>query len=213
MNTEQILSLFKSPPDGMRPNLEKIFRIDEWVYSTDGMILIRTKYENCDFVVESPENAPRCEEVIPKVNKKSELIINKSDFDKLITEDEYEEAEIDCKVCDGHGEVEWEFERWTREDDCPNCDGSGYEDSRKKTGNKTFKSFQLVKLGNAYFDISKFYKIVLVSDALNEPVFLISSNIETSANLLKVGNFEIVIMSVIYKEDSSYEVVFEIFEK
>lgn len=37
----------------------------------------------------------------------------------------------DCPVCNGEGEVEWQFDHYSKTDDCPECEGDGFLNRRK----------------------------------------------------------------------------------
>lgn len=64
---------------------------------------------------------------------------------------------VECKECDGSGEVYWEYtdnSGHTHEhlDECPVCDGTGEieHEKTKKTGKKILKSEAVINVGNAY---------------------------------------------------------------
>lgn len=191
-----VFSLFCGT-DTMRPDMQLPFEINGKIYATDAYTLIRCEKSHCDFEITNPHTPPNCEAVMPIPNTEKVLHIDKSVFEQYKTEDEYESIgeDVECKVCDGHGEVEWEFESYTKDDDCPACDGSGYEAEKKavKTGRKTFGNFR-VKLNETYFRMDIFYKLIKVRDFLGGEITLLYQSKPTSGVLFKIGFCEILLM-------------------
>jgi hypothetical protein len=202
-----ILNLFIGNDD-RRPVFNKPFEVNGKVYATDAHVLIRTDKKNIDFIIDNEHLPPKVEQVIPERNLNEILNINKEMFESLKTADEYEFSgkDIDCKTCDGHGEVEWEFEHYTHDFDCPVCNGSGLSEERrgKKTGGKTFGD-SIVKLKDAYFRVRLFYKLIEVKDRAGGDVYLTGYKDKRSGVLFKIGDYEIVIMPLLIEDESEYE--------
>ena len=137
-----------------KTKLTKPFKNGNTIFATDGHSLIYTSAKNYfGFFVEN-DKTPDCSKFLIEPNCKHHIPI--TDLSEFKTEDEFEEVgeNIECKVCDGFGEVEWEFDRYTKKDDCPACDGSGYSRETQKipTGNKTF-GITYVKIKDVTFRI------------------------------------------------------------
>lgn len=195
--TEKIFNLFTGKIKD-KPVFEKPFEINGKVYATEYHKLIRIDKSLIDFELQPPAgDVPSCEAVIPVPNISIPITYNLQAFEALKTEDEFKEVGeyIDCKTCDGHGVVDWEFEHYTKEDDCPVCDGNGYASKPKKvpTGQKTFGT-SYVKCGVSYFMANLFYSIIEVAEITQKPIFLIGQPGEKKASLFKVGDFEILLM-------------------
>lgn len=207
-----VFSLFLGD-DKFRPAMHKPFEINDKVYATDAYTLIRTDKANIDFVLDNDHAPPNCEGVMPESNLNEVLTIEKEMFEPFKTADEYEFAgeDIECETCEGSGEVEWEFEHHTRNFDCPVCEGSGWSEKKRgrKTGGKTFGK-SVVKVRDAYFYVSRFYKLVKVRDILGGDICLVAYKNKTSGVLFKVGNCEILLMPVLVESSNDYDAVLNI---
>lgn len=138
--------------DKIRPVFNTPFAQGEYVYASDGHILIRVmrcatngSYNHSD--------KPGCS--ILFIETREELPITIQQLEKLISGVEKVEEtktvgeDIECKECEGFGVVEWEYEEWTKDFDCPACDGSGYSSESKKvpTGRMIPDPYAVIKLG------------------------------------------------------------------
>lgn len=81
---------------------------------------------------------------------------------------------IECKECDGSGEVYWEYtdnHGHTHEylHDCPICDGTGElePEKTKKTGKQIIKEDAVINIGNAYFFAKNICKLKSAMDFLD----------------------------------------------
>ncbi len=194
---EKAFSLFVGESTS-RPWMSKPFELDGKIYATDDHALVRTEKKNIDFVLDNEHIAPiTLIDIIPQVNTIEILNISNEMFEPLKTEDEYEYAgkDIECKTCEGSGQVEWEFQHYTKELDCPICDGVGLSGKKRKikTGGKTFGK-SLVKVRDAYFDTALFYRLVKVRDILGGDIELISYRGKYPGVMFKIGVCEILIM-------------------
>lgn len=209
-----VFSLFCSD-DELRPAMMKPFLQNGKVYATDPWTVIFANQNDIDFdyTNEYLEKAPNVEKVIPMPNTSKILNVKIEDFEKYKTEDEYEDTgeDIECKTCDGTGEVEWEFEMWTKDFDCPKCDGTGYSEEKKqrKTGNKTFGVYR-VKMGEIYFDMKKFYRLLQVQNLLGCEIELIHSSSPTSIHCFNVGICTVCLMPCPLDRDDDCEGVLNI---
>lgn len=136
------------------------------VWSTDGYSLIRVKPER--LIGEYPKgelNLPPLE--CPCKKKITIEAINKAlgecpkVDEEIITQDA-----IECKECDGSGEVYWEYtdnngHTHERLYDCPICDGTGEleHEKTKKTGKQIIKEDAVINIGNGYFRAKNIQKL------------------------------------------------------
>ncbi len=193
-----VFSMFVSK-DYLRPAMCKPFVQNGKVYATDATMVIFIDEKDCDFEVknEYQEKAPNVEAIVPIPNTSKIIYVQQSDFDKFKTEDEleYTGEEINCETCNGEGVVEWEFEHYTKDFDCPKCDGTGYKEEKqqRKTGNKIFGVCR-VKVGETYFDMKRFYKLIQVQKVIGGDIELIYSEKPNTIHSFKIGKCTILIM-------------------
>lgn len=196
MIKEEAFNLFVSS-DTLRTAWQKPFEINGNVYSTDGHSMIFCEKDICDFTINNPHTPPNCESIIPKPNIHRIVDLQKSDFDVFKTEDElmFTGEDIECKTCDGHGEVEWEFQSYTMDADCPVCDGSGFDEVKKsiKTGNKTFSRFY-VNVLDVLVDFKYFNRLIKVSELLDSPIELIHLSDLRKGVLFRIGQVKVLLM-------------------
>lgn len=105
--------------------------------------------------------------------------------------------DVKCTECEGNGQVEWEYERWTKEFDCPKCDGEGYESESRQvpTGEKEIDGLNLVDVKESRFSIKMIDRLIKVKNLLNEnEITLIFQETENMANIFRIGNVEILCM-------------------
>ena len=105
--------------------------------------------------------------------------------------------DIKCTECDGDGQVEWEYNNWTKDFDCPKCDGDGYESESKQipTGEFEIDGLNLVDVKNSRFSIKMIERLLKVKDLLLEnEITLVFQEAENKANVFKIGKVEILCM-------------------
>lgn len=182
------------------------------IYATNGSIMINILKSYCDFEV--PNTA---EFDIGKFNFNQDkqniiLTIDESEIEKFKTFELKElisEEEL-CETCQGYAQVEWTFEHYTMDEDCPVCKGSGLSKERqwRKTGEKTFESNYIVKLGDAYLNMSFFYKLLEVKKQLNEQdIVLLNVPIHNKPVYFQIGKCEILIMPMLVQDELNYEIM------
>ena len=166
-NEAELLSMFcdKSYSNPLRSNPFFNSKCNE-VWSTDGYSLIRVKPER--LIGEYPKgelNLPPLE--CPCKKKITIEAINKAlgECPKVDEEIIIQDA-IECKECDGSGEVYWEYtdnNGHTHEllYDCPICDGTGKlePEKTKKTGKQIIKEDAVINIGNGYFRAKNIQKL------------------------------------------------------
>ena len=174
-NEAELLSMFcdKSYSNPLRSNPFFNTRYNE-VWSTDGHILIRIKPER--LVSEYPKGEltlPALE--FPCKKKVTIEALNKAlnECPKIDEEIVIQDA-VECKECDGSGEVYWEYTDNTGHthehlDECPVCDGTGEieHEKTKKTGKKILKAKAVINVGNAYIFAHNIYKLKFAMDFLS----------------------------------------------
>lgn len=118
---QECFSLFYGN-DSLRPAFYNPIIWKGRVYATDAHALIITDKSNIDFEFENEHKGHDLSKILPPINISEFLIV--PDLEYLKTADETKEVgeDIKCQECDGFGEVEWEYERWTKDFDCPKCD-------------------------------------------------------------------------------------------
>lgn len=174
-NETELLSMFcdKSYSDSLRSNPFFNTKYNE-VWSTDGSILIRVKPER--LVGEYPKGELSLPHLERPCKKKITIeAINKalSECPKVDEEIIIQEA-IECKECDGSGEVYWEYTDnncYTHEhlDECPVCNGTGElePEKTKKTGSQIIKEDAVINISIAYFSCKNICKLKSAMDFLN----------------------------------------------
>ena len=127
------------------------------------------------------------------------LNIDKSIFDKFRKKNGIKY--INCDVCDGSGEVEWNFKTYNKYFDCPKCDGEGRKDY--KTNQKTFETNWGIFINESLFNIDSLYTLFEVKELMNEEVLLKYQ--EEKFFLFKIGFLNIVLMKKVFMEDFDFQ--------
>lgn len=159
------------------------------VWSTNGHALIRIKSES--LVGEYPKGELTLPALECPCKKKIAIeAINKAlnECPKVDEEIIVHEA-VECKDCDGSGEVYWEYtdnHGHTHEhlDDCPVCDGTGEieHEKTKKTGKKVIAEKAIINVGNAYIFAYNIYKLKSAMDFLDITSVELAYNPERGAS-------------------------------
>jgi hypothetical protein len=198
----EVFSLFLGD-DITRPVLQKPFEVNGKIYATDSYTLVRCDKSCCNIEITNTYTPPNVENIIPTPNTNKILNIEKKIFEQYRTIDEIKtiEKETECKLCDGFGYVEWEFDSYTKEDECPVCEGDGIiiENKEMKNGNKGFGN-SLINLNGVYFKMDLFYKLIKTQDILGGDITLLYQSTTRHAVLFKVGECDVIIMPCLYKD-------------
>ena len=176
------------------------------VWSTDGIVLIRIKPKR--LVGEYPKRKlglPALESLCMK--KVTIEALNKAldECPKVDEEIVIQEA-VECKECDGSGEVYWEYidnTGHTHEhlDECPVCDGTGEIEHAKikKTGKKVLKAKAVINVGNAYFFANNLYRLKFAMDFLGiTSADLISNSDRWSNEFILDDDIHIMLMPILF---------------
>lgn len=117
-------------------------------------------------------------------------------------------VEVKCDVCEGSGEVDFEFDHklktYTTSADCPICDGLGQKEveSDKPNGKKEFTEDYCVKIGNSKFFGKIMSYVLFIADTLSATeIELIMQNSDSKPTGLKIGEVEVLIMSIADREE------------
>lgn len=118
--------------------------------------------------------------------------------------------DVKCTECEGDGQVEWEYERWTKEFDCPKCDGEGYESESRQvpTGEQEIDGLNLVDVKESRFSIKMIDRLIQVKNMLNEnEITLVFQEAENMANVFRIGNVEILCMPMMKRDNDELVVL------
>lgn len=159
------------------------------VWSTDGHALIRIKPERLVGEYTKGElNLPPLE--CPCKKKITIGAINKAlDECPKVDEEIIVHEAVECKDCDGSGEVYWEYtdnhlRTHERLFDCPVCNGTGeiVPEKTKKTGKKRAEEKAIINVGNAYIFAYNIYKLKFAMDFLGIASVELAYNPERGAS-------------------------------
>jgi hypothetical protein len=188
--------------DKYRDWMTKPFKIGDKVYSTDAYFLAimdLEKFPNIDFEEFPPS---KLKGILPE-GRNSDLKINvaeiQSIFKKAPHQDCYdtEGVDIDCKECDGEGEVEWEYDSYTRDMDCPVCEGGGRTSLSKeiKNGKTRIEDHLFITIGNSRFYANKFQKLINSAIKLESTEITLTYQHDSAhGSLFKIGDLEVILM-------------------
>lgn len=176
------------------------------VWSTDRHTLIRINPER--LVGEYPKgelNLPPLE--YPCKKKITIEAINKAlDECPKVDEEIVIQDAVECKECDGKGEVYWEYtdnhlHTHDRLMDCPICDGTGEmeHEKTKKTGKKVVADDAIIEVGRAYIFAKYLQTLKQAMDFLNIASVKMTNNSPKGANEFVVnGDIRIIIASMLF---------------
>ena len=206
-NEAELLSMFcdKSYSNPLRSNPFFNTKCNE-VWSTDGYNLIRIKPER--LIGEYPKgelNLPPLE--CPCKKKITIEAINKALGEcPKVDEGIIIQDAIECKECDGSGEVYWEYTDNTGHthehlDECPVCDGTGEiePEKTKKTGRQIIKEDAVINIGIAYFFAKNICKLKSAMDFLDITSADLISNPDMWANeFILDDDIHIMLMPILF---------------
>ena len=176
------------------------------VWSTDGHVLIRIKPER--LVGEYPKGELGLPALECPCNKKITIDAINRALDECPKVDEkivIQDA-VECKECDGSGEVYWEYtdnSGHTHEhlDECPVCDGTGEieHEKTKKTGKKILNAKAVINIGSAYIFANNIYKLKFAMDFLGITAADLISNPDMWSNEFVLDNdIHVVLMPILF---------------
>lgn len=176
------------------------------VWSTDGHALIRIKPERLVGEYSKGElNLPPLE--CPCKKKITIDAINKAlDECPKVDEEIVIQDAVECKECDGSGEVYWEYtdnSGHTHEhlDECPVCDGTGEieHEKTKKTGKKILNAKAVINIGSAYIFANNIYRLKFAMDFLGITAADLISNPDMWSNEFVLDNdIHVALMPILF---------------
>lgn len=176
------------------------------VWSTDSYVLIRIKPER--LVGEYPKEKLGLPALECPCRKKVTIeALNKAlnECPKVDEEIVIQDA-VECKECDGSGEVYWEYTDNTGHthehlDECPVCNGTGElePEKTKKTGRQIIKEDAVINIGIAYFFAKNICKLKSAMDFLDiTSVELISNHDRWSNEFILDDDIHITLMPILF---------------
>ena len=204
-----VFSLFVAD-DERRPVMLKPFEVDDYYVATDSHSLVRVKKDLCgDFEVKNEHGNLKIKHLFHEYNQNQILNIT-VDLEKYRTGKELKEVgeDIKCTECDGFGEVEWEYENWTKDFDCPKCDGIGFMEESKEveTGNYVFSDDKIIKIKGLHFSLKNIERIIKLKKMINEEI-VIKFVEKGKGATFEIGIFTVILMPIIISDESAYTVV------
>ena len=135
----ELLNMFVSKDDELRPELAKPFKVGEYAVGCDGhaMIWFSATANPKLRLRKADDEAKYLRYVNPKANFTESLSVESLRLATGKAEHEEELIEtkaIPCKECNGEGQVEWTYGDFEKMRNCPICDGSGGTMKVEKTG-------------------------------------------------------------------------------
>lgn len=197
--------------DDLRDWMNKPFKMGDSIYATDASIIAKVsekivsgKYSGVD--------DKYIQLILPLFDfePKNLLTISIKEISEVISKvelvDEYLDTDTEgsCNECNGEGEVEWEYDIYTRDMDCPVCDGNGTitEEKRTKTGNKVLHVDLYIDIKVCRFSIAMISQLVLFAETVGvEEIEVINQTFPNRVTVFKVGEVELGLMPVTISGD------------
>ena len=156
------------------PNLE-----NGNVYATDAHALIVVPESELCLKYNTNEKYPNAQKLIDDIEAK-ELTSVKAKVSDLVKELTKARLMIDknsikCKECDGHGDVEWEYEdkkgsTHYRNEYCPVCNGEGSKETEHQFARVHLEmklqedgTYHAIQIGDLYFHPFQLYRLFMVA--------------------------------------------------
>lgn len=208
-----ILKMFCSEDETHRVWMNKPFQYQNKAIATDAHVMVIMGLELVSDLPPATEDTPKSIDSLINLEKNLNfeipLDILKEGLMKFDFAPELKQSGkyINCKECDGEGEVEWEYESYRSDFDCPVCDGSGYssEPITYHTGNFDLAKYQKAKIIDCALD--PIYLLLLYKTALilgEEKITLISQVAHNKSNLFRIGNIEALVMPLLTEKDEEF---------
>ncbi len=206
-NIEKALNVVTNKEDQFRIWMQEPFNIGENVYSTDGYSIMKVPNNSVRVFNEctKPENAKVTLEYFDfKESKIMDIKLSdlKDAISKIPLIDECinADAEGKCTECEGEGEVEWEYESYTKDMDCPVCDGDGVitETKKEKTGRKIKAEGFFIDINISRLRTAMIEQLITIADLLKvETIKVVSQTKPNTGVVFKVGIAEIIMKPVL----------------
>jgi len=161
-------------------------------YATDTIIAIRVKELLGAREMQEPNMARMFseEETCLQIEITPQLIVD-------ITE--YGFIKEECVECEGEGEVEWEYKTWSKYLECPECEGLGKIPTNQE--GRQAKDVDVSIFGRR-LSARRFYRLIELSEELEEPLLLTKIPEENKAIQFRVGKYQLIVMPLSQSENS-----------
>lgn len=155
INIDELLQRFVST-DENRSRFMKPWRERNKVFASETHILIRVNgyMTTADYPEYNSDNTNKIIPTgVPDGILSAAILENAISYAPLVDEMEERGNDIECKECDGTGEVEWDYKHWSKIFECPCCYGTGYTETARMeaTGRKVIDPEAAIRIGLLYF--------------------------------------------------------------
>ncbi len=207
---ENVLNMFVGKEIN-KPWMTKPFTYNEYVCSTDSHRLCYFDKAKCgafDFY-----DLNHAANFIQKFESNFEFSVErlKRDVLALDMEDDFNEVgeNIECKKCDGDGQVQMTFEGNTYDRDCPTCNGSGFSEQTRHipTGFLRICWPQKCKIGNSLFDTNFIKDIISIAELFNVDQVGVMQTLPFKQTTFQIGDIKLLIMPMLASEDDELKFV------
>jgi len=199
----KLFEMFCAPTDGdseevlmQHPFKQKGYYV---ATHTSSLIILPCDKEELDF---KEQDKPHVFGVLSKLHTCDDMAIDVNKFEQalvaeIIDEEVWTGKDVDCDTCCGEGEVEWEFENYTKDFDCPACDGDGRSERRHKvaTGKQIPNPWKMfLAFGEVGFYDKQLRRLIEACRIIGaETITRVAGTFQTG-NKFQVGDFSIVVM-------------------
>lgn len=206
MNLEKLFNLFVSHDD-FRNDIQTPFKQGNYYFATDAhsMIYIECDKAKLDYEERLKPNALHIVE--SDLHEPIKVDINL--ICSFITDKHKEMNEIieelkTCKDCRGSGEVEWEYNHYTKEDECPVCEGCRQSMQEVETDKIIVDHSTIYEVFDSKFNYTLLDRLVNSCRMIGEPCYKIRG-VERQSFHFKCGDFTIVLMPMM-SQDADYHI-------
>lgn len=216
---KKLFNLFVSK-DELRPDLCHPFEQNGRYYATDAHALVfidatgielgYPKQEKPNMITHIPKEATWNVEI-------NVAALERNLISEMIDEEIEVGEDVECKECEGEGEVEWEFNgkhrTYHKENTCPLCDGDGLERKSfmKKTGRQVPNPLTKHKMFGVGFLHGQLQRLIDASKIMGVETITKTFGQKSNGNMFTVGNATVLIMPALIEDwDDEFTVVFEL---
>lgn len=173
---DKMLMLFVSK-NFLRPELQLPMKYGEYIYATNNYTIARIKSDmtNVRYTPLTEQEHKKLpvensfKNITPNCNFRISIVMLEDAIACIPQRDEEVEVEHDkkCDECNGTGEVEWQYETYTKYFNCPVCYGTGFSEEKRrvKTGKKIPEPETGIRFGNVVLST---YSICNIAEAMKQ---------------------------------------------